>query len=245
MPSRSRLDHDRVLVEDVGPPGRDDRRPDRQVREPRVVAGRDRLPAGRVALQLVELAQADRGGDIGQPEVVAEHLVVVSLAHALVPVQPEPVGQPVVVGRDQAALAGRHVLRAVQAERAVPEAADPSAPELGAVRLAGILDDRQAVTVGDGHDRLDVGRQAEQVDRADRSRPGRDRRLDPAGVDVVRVGLDVDEDRRRAGGQDRADGRVEGVADRDDLVARSETQTLKMHIRATVPLLTAIACLSR
>ena len=55
----------------------------------------------------------------------------------------------VVVGRDQAALAGRHVLRAVQAERAVPEAADPAAAERRAVRLAGVLDDRQAVPLGD------------------------------------------------------------------------------------------------
>ena len=55
------LDRDRVLVEDVGPTGRDDRRPDRQVGEGRVVARRDRLPAGRVALELVELAQPDRG----------------------------------------------------------------------------------------------------------------------------------------------------------------------------------------
>ena len=53
---------------------------------------------------------------------------------------------------------------------------------------------------------------------------GRDRGLDPGRVDEVRVGLDVDEDRRRAGEQDRADGRVEGVRDGDDLVARLEAQ---------------------
>ena len=132
----------------VRPDGRD-RRPDGQVGERLVVAPRDRLPARRVALELVELAQADRGGDVGQPEVVAEDLVAVALAHALVPVEPDPVGQPVVVGGDEAALAGRHVLRAVQAERPVPEAADPATVELGAVRLAGVLDDRQAVPVGD------------------------------------------------------------------------------------------------
>ena len=109
----------------VRPTGRD-RRPDRQVGEGRVVAGGDRLAAGRVALQLVELAQPDGGGDVGQPEVVAEDLVVVALAHALVAVEPDPVGQAVVVGGDEAALAGRHVLRAVQAERAVPEAARPA-----------------------------------------------------------------------------------------------------------------------
>ena len=102
---------------------------DRQVGEGRVVARRDRLPAGRVALELVELAQTDRGREIGQPEVVAEDLVVVALAHPLVPVEPDPVGEAVVVGRDQAALAGRHVLGAVQAERAVAEAPDATTVE--------------------------------------------------------------------------------------------------------------------
>ena len=66
--------------------------------------------------------------------------------------------------------------------------------------------------------------EAEEVDRADRPRPRRDRRLDPAGVDDVRVGLDVDEHRRRAGVQDRAGRRVERVADRDDLVAGLEAE---------------------
>ena len=47
------------------------------------------------------------------------------------------------------------------------------------------------------------------------------------GVDDVRVGLDVDEDRRRAGVQDRADGRVERVTDGDDLVAGDEAQALE------------------
>ena len=92
------------------------------------------------------------------------------------------------------------------------------------MRLAGVLDDGQPVTVGDGHDRVHVRRQAEQVDRADRLGPRRDGGLDPVGVDQVRVGLDVDEDRRRAGEQDRADGRVEGVADGDDLVARPQPE---------------------
>ena len=48
-------------------------------------------------------------------------------------------------------------------------------------------------------DHVHVGDEPEQVDRADRPRPRRDRGLDRARVDQVRVGLDVDEDRRRAG----------------------------------------------
>ena len=88
-----RPDLERVLVVDVRPVRRPDRHDDRQVGERRVVAGRDRLPPRGVALELVELAQPDRRGDVGQAEVVAEDLVAVPLAHALVAVQPDPVGQ--------------------------------------------------------------------------------------------------------------------------------------------------------
>ena len=47
------------------------------------------------------------------------------------------------------------------------EAARAAAAEGRAVGLAGILDDGQAVAVGDGHDHVHVGHQPEEVDRAD------------------------------------------------------------------------------
>ena len=219
-----RADVERVLVEDVGPAVRRDRQADRQVAEGLVVAGGDRLPAGGVALELGELDEPDRGGEVGHPEVVAEHLELVARPHPLVAVEPQPVGQPVVVGRDEAALGGRHVLRRVQAERAVPEAAGLPAAERRAVRLAGVLDDGQAVAVGDRLDHVHVGDEPEEVDRADRPGPRRDRRLDPLGVDQVGVRLDVDEDRRGAGVEDRVGRRGEGVRDGDDLVARPEAE---------------------
>jgi hypothetical protein len=75
--------------------------------------------------------------------------------------------------------------------------------------------------VGDGRH---VGRQAEQVDRADGSGARRDGRLDQPGIHVVGVGLDVDEDGRRARRQHGAARRVEGVTDRDDLVSGLEVE---------------------
>ena len=45
-----------------------------------------------------------------------------------------------------------------------------------------------------------------------------------SAIDVVGLRVDVDEDRRGAGVQDRRDGGVERVPDRDDLVARPQTQ---------------------
>ena len=102
------------------------------------------------------------------------------------------------------------------------EAARATAAEGRPVGLAGVLDDDQAVAVGDRLDHVHVGHEAEQVDRADRPGSRRDRRLDPLRVDQVRVGLDVDEDRRGARVQDRVGRGRERVRDGDDLVARLE-----------------------
>jgi hypothetical protein len=49
------------------------------------------------------------------------------------------------------------------------------------------------VAVGDRADRVPVRAVADQVRREDRARLGPDRRLDPRDVDLVGVGLDVDE----------------------------------------------------
>ena len=73
------------------------------------------------------------------------------------------------------------------------------------MRLAGVLDDGEPMALGDLGDRAKIGRQAEQVHRADGLRPGRDGGLDTIRVDVVGLGLDVDEDRRGARVQDRGD----------------------------------------
>ncbi len=164
-----------------------------QVGERVVVARGDRLPAGRVAVELSELDEPDRGPDVGQPEVVAEDLVVVALAHALRAVETDEVSEAVVIRGDEAALAGGHVLGAVEAERTVPEGTGPSAAECRAVGLARVLDDDRPVAVGDRRDHVHVGDEAEQVDGRDRPCAGRDGSLDARGIDQVGVGLDVDE----------------------------------------------------
>jgi hypothetical protein len=217
-------DGDRVLVVDVRPALRADGQRDGQIGQGLVVAGGDLAAAIGVALQLVQLGQAERGLDVRHAEVVAQDVVVVTLLHALVAVQPDPVRQPVVVGGDEAALGGRHVLGGVHAESGVAEAAGLAAPVQRAVGLAGVLDHRQSVAVGDGLDGVHVRHDAEQADRDDGPRPGRDGGLDAAGIHQVRVGLDVHEDRRGAREEDRGHRGVEGVRDGDDLVARAVAQ---------------------
>ena len=60
------------------------------------------------------------------------------------------------------------------------------------------------------------------MDRDDRPRSRRDRRFDQCGVDVVGIGLDVDEHRLGAGAPDGAGGGEEGVRRRDHFVAGAD-----------------------
>ena len=61
------------------------------------------------------------------------------------------------------------------------------------------------------------------MDRDDRPRSRRDRRFDLRRVDVVGIGLDVDENRFGAGSPDRAGGGEERVRRRDHLIAGADT----------------------
>ncbi len=79
------------------------------------------------------------------------------------------------------------------------------------------------MAVSQFEERVHVGWQAEQVDRADGLRPGRDGRGHLVRIDVIGLAVDIDEHRRRACVQDRRDRGVERVPDRDDLVTRAET----------------------
>src|SRR2546428_1845529 len=68
------------------------------------------------AVELRELREADRRGDLRHPVVEADEDVLVLRRLAVVPEEPRLVGDPVVVGDDHAAFAGRHVLRGVERE---------------------------------------------------------------------------------------------------------------------------------
>ncbi len=109
-------------------------------------------------------------------------------------------GQRVVVGEDgtAVAIAAERLARekAGAAERA--QVAALAGSEAGAEALRRILDDGQAVPLGDGIDRVHVRALAVKAHRKNGSRARRDRRFDLRRVDVEGVLLDVDEDRLAA-----------------------------------------------
>ena len=87
---------------------------------------------------------------------------------------PQPRGDLRILDGDHAALAGGDHLARVQREaRQRPERADRPALVAGADRARGVLDDRQAVALGELEQRVHVGRQAELVHRHDRLRARR------------------------------------------------------------------------
>ena len=98
--------------------------------------------------------------------------------------------------RDDAALAGRHLLVRVEAEhRRMPATADRSPVGVDrAQRLAGVLDDRHAQAL----EGRQVGRVAEDVHRQQRRRAIGDRGRGGVGVEVQGHGVDVGEHRPRA-----------------------------------------------
>jgi hypothetical protein len=178
-----------------------------------------------------QLHQPDRGLQVGHAEVVAQRLVDVAHAHPVLAQHAHPFGQRGVVGGDHAAFAGRHVLGRVK--RVAGRAPRPQrlAVERGAVRLARVLDDRQAVLGGDLGKRRHVGRLAEEMHRDDRARARGDLPLDAGRVDGVVDRVDVGEARRGAGVEnavcrsDKAEGR------RDHLVAGADAVRQQRHVQ--------------
>ena len=93
----------------------------------------------KLAARVAHVGEVE-AGDLPRPAVVVEGV--------------DLLGQVVVVGEDGAAFAGAEVLGHLEAEAAGrAPGADLAAAPLGQVGLAGVLDHRQVVLLGDGQDR--------------------------------------------------------------------------------------------
>ena len=199
------------------------------------------IPLGHAAAGVEELRQppqlreAKSAIDIRQAEVVAQASVREpprAGVAALVTEADAEVGQARVVGHDHAALPRRHLLVWVESKRGSPgEGTGQPAFVRGADDLAGILDDRDSMGVGDGHDAVHRHRPAEDVDRQEQPRPLGDGRRHTLGVHVPCRLVDVDKDGRGALEQ-RAVGRGDKRKRRGDhLVARPEAEGLDQEVQ--------------
>ena len=163
---------------------------------------------------------------IVQPVVEAEPGVLEPAAAVGAALVPQRFQQPPLllgVRRDHPALARRHLLVRIEREdgRGAMRA-ESRAAVVGSERLARILDQRETVPRGELAQRVELARIAEDVDRDDRLRPLRDRRLHGRGIEVQRRRVDVREDRRRALVDEAVRRRGERVRRRDHLVARPD-----------------------
>ena len=140
-------------------------------------------------------------------------------------------GKLVVVGEHRAAVAIA-AERLGRVEAGAGDRAERTAfasAQRAADRLRRILDHQQSFRFGDPSDRLIVGAEPEQIDGDDRFRlqpsfalDHVDRRFEAGDIDIVGVGIDVDEHRLGLGQRHHLGGRGEGEARHEDRIARPD-----------------------
>ena len=143
------------------------------------------------------------------------------------------VGELVVVRRHRAGVAERaEVLARVEAERGEPaERADAPALVARAVRLARVLDERDAVRVAELDERVEIGRLPVEVDGDQRARRGPSSRRRPRSASISPVvSSQSTSTTSRAELHDGQDRRDEGVRGRDHLVARADAERLEAEV---------------
>ena len=129
-----------------------------------------------------------------------------------------------IVAGDHAAVAETaEVLAREKREAAViADRTDPASLVLGTDRLTGVFDHDQIVLFRNLHDRVHIGRLAEEVHRDDRLRARRDLFRDLHRIDVVGHRVDIRKYRSRPDADDRAGRRKKGERRNDDLIAGAD-----------------------
>ncbi len=133
-----------------------------------------------------------------------------------------------VVGAEHASLGGGQRLAGHQRHRGDlgDRAGQPALVERS-VRVGDVLDDRHASLLGDGHQRVHVGRVAREVNGDDRLRARGDLAAHVLGVDAEGVRLDVGEDDGAAEAQDGDRGGPVGDGRADDLIALAHAEAVE------------------
>ena len=152
--------------------------------------------------------------------------VVIAIGLSAVSEAANPSGQRVIIRNHRASIAKRaEILRWIETERAGgAERADRASRARAEVRLAAILDEREALVRRQRRERRHVRRLTVQVNGQDGCGPARDGGLGRRrGQGHARV-IDVGKDRTRADHQDRERGVGRGERCRDHLVAGADSE---------------------
>jgi hypothetical protein len=189
---------------------------------------RHRPPAGDDLGQPAHLGHAHGGADVAQPVVepgLGEGEPAAGPHPSVAAEQLEALGQHVVVGHHHAALAGGDHLAGVEAV-AADVAQAPARPPVvrGAQGAGGVLQHGQPVLTGELQARAQVRGQPEQVHRHDRPRSRRQVALEVDRLDVVGVGLHVDEHGHRTLLDHDVGRRREGEVGHEHLVAGADAE---------------------
>ena len=157
-------------------------------------------------VQLSQLAEAERGGDVRHVvlESGAQHFVAPAptlgvaapgIATHAVEADDTRLVEKVAVSGEHSSFAGRQILCRVEAERdRVRTRADVNTFVLRGKRVRCVLDQDEVVPPRDLSQVVELGRVTGVVHGDDRSGASAHRFLHECGVDVERVGLDVDHD---------------------------------------------------
>ena len=178
---------------------------------------------------MAQLHKPNRAVHILHPPVEAEVFVDVALLLAMATDDPAEPRHFVVVGGDDPALAGGHVLGRVKAEAARTEGADAAALVLGAVRLGSVLHQRQLIVFADLGDLRHPRGVPEDVDRHHGLCVVGDGRFQLVRVHVQVERVDVHEHWRGAAGDDAGGCRDEAEGRGDHLIARANAVRLQRY----------------
>jgi hypothetical protein len=210
------------------------RRPRRRADELRQ-GGQPRIEDPRVAnarrdyrFDLVEQVGSDDRLERLRSLVDPPELDMVPIAQAVIAIQPEPLGNPVIVGDDDATVAHdveRFQRMHAECAHATVGAREP-AIDLRADGRAGVLDDRDAMTGADVENTWQVRALARPIHGQQGLRFRRNRRLDLIGINLIAL-VRIDEHGPGANRRDGADCRDERVRDADHLVARAHAESLE------------------
>ena len=169
--------------------------------------------------------------------VDANHLVEILATGTVIAHRSHVICKRAVVGSHGAGIAqGPEYLRGVEAGSVdAAEAARRPAPALGPLRLCVVLDNEEAVAIGDLRDRLHIAGLSKHVHRQDCPGARGDGLFDGCGIYIEGVRVWIDRNYCGLSAGDREPGRDVSIRRYDDLVALADVQGLQGQVHRIEP----------